>query len=89
MFAKREGIERDIYHEIYKEHVLDTLEPAKVWEELHQIGEKPVILCHEDLSIPGEWCHRRMVADWFTEHGYGDIAEWEKKVKQKPKPLIF
>ena len=26
-----------------------------------------LLLCWEDLSRPGTWCHRRMLADWLTE----------------------
>jgi hypothetical protein len=31
-------------------------------------GRGLVLLCFEDLTKPGEWCHRRLFADW-----------WEKK----------
>jgi hypothetical protein len=37
-----------------------------------QAGASPaaatlVLLCFEDLSQPGAWCHRTMVAQWWTE----------------------
>jgi hypothetical protein len=45
----------------YKKEVLDTLNPKTVYDEL---GEDSILLCWER---PGEFCHRRLVADWFKE----------------------
>ncbi|MEW1700700.1 hypothetical protein [Streptomyces sp. NPDC091278] len=32
-----------------------------------------VLLCFEDLSKPGLWCHRRLFADWWQERT-GDVV---------------
>ncbi len=43
--------------------ILDKLDPRTVYEDLN----KSVLLCYER---PGEFCHRRLVAEWLTNHGY-------------------
>jgi hypothetical protein len=30
-------------------------------------SEGVVLLCFEDLTKPGEWCHRRSFAAWWDE----------------------
>jgi len=55
------------------EHKLDTTS-EKVRADLQRISarypnERLVLLCWEDLSKPGEWCHRRMLADWLEGKG--------------------
>ena len=49
------------YRAAYQE-ILDRLDPRKVYQEL---GEDAVLLCWEK---PGEFCHRRLVAEWLEEH---------------------
>lgn len=34
-----------------------------------------VLLTHTDLTRPGAWCHRTMLAAWITEHHGGLAAE--------------
>jgi hypothetical protein len=41
---------------------LKGLDPRKVYEEL---GESAVLLC---FCPSGEYCHRRIVAEWFEFH---------------------
>ena len=57
------------YRERYFREILGPLDPQKVWDDLHRLaGEhEPVLLCHEHLLKPGDWCHRRMVAEWFED----------------------
>jgi len=57
------------YRKRYIADILTPLDPAEVWEQLHQLagGEEPILICWEPLKKPGEWCHRRMVAEWFEE----------------------
>lgn len=40
---------------------------AKVREEAG--GLPLVLLCFEDLSQPGQWCHRQHLSRWLGEHG--------------------
>jgi hypothetical protein len=60
-------MERSDYEAIYLGEILAALDPKTVWDELHALVEphEPVLLCWERLQRANEWCHRRMVADWF------------------------
>ena len=47
---------------------LDLLDPQSVWDQLHVLagGADPVLLCYEKPPFTSHnFCHRRMVADWF------------------------
>jgi uncharacterized protein YeaO (DUF488 family) len=57
------------YRERYIAEILAPLDPEEVWEQLHQLAgdEEPILLCWEPLKKPSEWCHRRMVAEWFEK----------------------
>jgi len=51
--------------------ILEQLDPQRVWDELHQLadGQEPVLLCWERPPFTASnWCHRRLVADWFQTH---------------------
>jgi hypothetical protein len=37
--------------------------------------QRLVLLCFDDLSEPDGWCHRRMFADWWTQHTGEPIPE--------------
>ena len=58
-----------VYRERYFREILRPLDARKVWDDLHALtdGYEPVLLCHEHLRKSGEWCHRRMVAEWFEQ----------------------
>ena len=53
--------------------ILDRLDPRKVYQEL---GEDAILLCFEK---PGEFCHRRLVAEWLEKALGVEIPEWEEK----------
>ncbi len=55
-------ITEDKYTEMYYYLILNRLNPTWAYEEL---GENAVLLCFEK---PGEFCHRRIIAEWFNEH---------------------
>lgn len=42
--------------------ILDKLDPSKVYKDL---GEDAILLCWEK---PGEFCHRRLAAEWLENH---------------------
>jgi hypothetical protein len=78
------------YRRLYQE-ILDSLNPREVWDELHRLaGEaEPVLLCYEK---PGEFCHRRIVAEWF----YNELGKMVRKYapvpknkEKKPKPRLI
>ena len=57
---------------------LDRIGAPKIAELLQTIttqagDHRLVLLCFEDLSRPGEWCHRRIFADWWHERT-GDLV---------------
>jgi len=58
---KKKRISSQNYVEIYREDILDKLDPEKVYNDL---GENAVILCWEK---PGRFCHRRLIADWLYD----------------------
>ncbi|HEC91770.1 MAG TPA: hypothetical protein ENI51_02060 [Candidatus Atribacteria bacterium] len=47
--------------EFYYRYVLNRLDPNTVYAEL---GQDAILLCWEE---PGEFCHRRIVAQWLEE----------------------
>lgn len=65
--------DNDYYIKCFNEQVLSQLNPARVVAELyHTIGKPPcscdiALVCYEK---PTDFCHRHLVADWLTEHGY-------------------
>jgi hypothetical protein len=52
------------YIELYEHDILAKLNPERTWNELHMLtgNVEPVLLCYE---LPGEFCHRQLVARWF------------------------
>lgn len=38
-------------------------------------GDALVLLCYENISKPGEWCHRRMFAEWWEAQTGEVVAE--------------
>jgi len=59
---KQHKISWQNYVEIYREDILEKLNPEMVFNDL---GYDAVILCWEK---PGRLCHRRLIADWFHDH---------------------
>jgi uncharacterized protein (DUF488 family) len=60
------------YRAAYQE-ILDRLDPRKVYQEL---GEDAILLCFEKA---GEFCHRRLVAEWLERELGVEVPEWEEK----------
>ena len=57
--------------------ILKALDPLLVWNVLHHIageGNEPILLCYERR---GEFCHRRLVAEWFEAHLDIQVLEYE------------
>lgn len=55
----KEDGDSKFYIEQYYKEVLDKLDPQIVFAEL---GENAILLCYEK---PGDFCHRRLVAEWL------------------------
>lgn len=54
-------LDEAFYIEQYNKEVLSVLNPKEVYEEL---GENAILLCWEKA---GDFCHRRLVADWLEK----------------------
>lgn len=53
------------YTREFQKQVLNDLDAADIWKHLiKNYGHDVSLLCYER---PGEFCHRRLVADWFWE----------------------
>jgi len=58
---------------------LDQIGVEKIRKALEKIsqdngGRGLVLLCYEDVHKKGEWCHRRVFADWWTDRT-GQVIE--------------
>jgi len=66
---KNGDISVEEYKQIYKEEVLDNLNPHALVTHLQNMApfdKDVVLLCYER---PGEFCHRSLVVQWFRENG--------------------
>ena len=61
--------DKEHYIECYNRDVLGQLDAQTVY---NQLGEDAVLLCYEKS---GEFCHRRLVADWFKRELGIDVPE--------------
>lgn len=41
-----------------------------------------VLLCYENLEKPGEWCHRRVFAEWWQERTGAEVPELHPPFRQ-------
>ena len=60
--------------------ILGRLDPQQVWDDLHRLAgdQEPVLLCWERPPFtPTNWCHRRLVADWFERALGVTVPEWD------------
>lgn len=65
---KKDGDKEFYIKQFYKE-VLDKLNPIEIFNEL---GEDAILLCWEKS---GKFCHRRLVAEWFSKTLKKEIKE--------------
>lgn len=66
------SVDADEYRHRFATEILGRLDPEETWDLLHTLvppGVEPVLLCWEKPPFTvSNWCHRRLVADWFEEH---------------------
>lgn len=58
------------YRTLFFRDILGPLSPSKVWDDLHALanGSEPILQCFERPPFNARnWCHRRMVAEWFAD----------------------
>jgi uncharacterized protein (DUF488 family) len=81
--------DREKWCRCYRKVVLGELNPLQVYNELHALageGNEPILLCYERLEDPDEWCHRRLVAEWFREKLGIDVDEFGREPKDEAPP---
>ncbi len=62
---KLKEVDDEGYIEQFKILVLAPLDASKVYEDLtNRYGNDVTLLCYEK---PGDFCHRRIVAEWFEK----------------------
>ena len=69
---------------------LDRIGVKAAMERLEEIsqthgGRDLAVLCYEDLRKPGEWCHRKVFAEWWLRES-GEVIE-ELETGREPKSL--
>lgn len=70
-FAKKaDEIDEKEYEKQYRERVLSKLDANKVYD----MFSNKVLLCWEPA---GDFCHRRIIADWIKEELDIDVPEWK------------
>jgi hypothetical protein len=72
------GVDRATYRQLYDSEILARLDPQRTWDQLHELaaGAEPVLLCWEQPPFTTEnWCHRRIVAEWFKEQLGLEVGE--------------
>ena len=65
--------------------ILNALDPLQVWDDLHRLAgdQEPVLLCWERPPFTASnWCHRRLVADWFERALGVTVPEWDSGTHQ-------
>lgn len=75
----KESLDYVTYTKGYYQSVLDKLNPFVAYHQLTLGGtRKVVLLCWER---PGDFCHRRLVAEWFEKHYEIEVPEIPVKEK--------
>jgi hypothetical protein len=72
------SVTREKYVELYHQEVLAKLDPRKTLDDLQRLahGAEPVLLCWEKPPFEGDnFCHRRLVAQWFGDLLGIDVPE--------------
>ena len=61
------SVSRQEYIKLYQEEILNQLDPQATWDKLHELvyPHEPILLCYEK---PGDFCHRRLAAEWFEKN---------------------
>ena len=68
-----------LFRDTFLREILGPLDPRKVAADLHELagGHEPVLLCFERPPFTeANWCHRRIVAEWFKDSLGLDVPEY-------------
>ena len=75
------------YRDLYFREILGPLDPRQVVDDLQRLAGKsePVVLCFERPPFDANnWCHRRMVAEWFGDRLGLVVPEIDPTVPSDP-----
>ena len=82
-------LERKVYRKIFFDDILARLDPEKVVADLTALAapHEPILLCFERPPFTAtNWCHRRMVANWFRSTLGLEVPELERAGGTAPPP---
>lgn len=81
MVGKIKKSEANYNQRKYTREYLDLLKARNIKPEwlLEQLSDGAILLCYEK---PGDFCHRRILADWIERHTGVVVPEW-KNEKEK------
>ncbi len=88
---KREWLkiyDKALYTKLYTEEILSKLDAQTVWDELHVLAHpyEPILLCWERPPFNDRnFCHRRIIAEWFEKELGKKVPEYERYVQ----PSLF
>lgn len=84
--TKKGLVSNEEYTEIFNQH-LSQFNPKELYEAIvEEYGDDVTLLCYEK---PGDFCHRRLVAEWFTNALEVEIPEWKKPEVKRKTTLVF
>ncbi len=82
---------REVYVPLFNRHVLGVLDPQQTWDKLHELaaGAEPVLQCFERPPFTAtNWCHRRLVADWFADKLGHTVLEREPEKRPERQAML-
>ena len=74
-------LSQDEYRDIFFGDILGRLNPTQVAHDLEKLaaGDEPVLLCFEKPPFTvSNFCHRRMVAEWFKDTLGLNVPEYKQ-----------
>lgn len=76
------GLSKELYTQEFHRVVLADLDPREVYDALvDEYTDDVTLLCFEKIENPGDYCHRRIVAEWFQDNLKVLVPEWEPPPK--------
>lgn len=83
------GSPKRITIEAYTEAYIDLLNERGITPDslMDELPDGAILLCYES---PGDFCHRRVLAEWFEDHTNIKIEEWlnEKELKSREQEKV-
>lgn len=78
-------IKKDVHLYTYEDYTtayLNLLEEREVFPDwlVDDLSDGAILLCYED---PGDFCHRRVLAEWIEKHTGIIVPEWKTEEELK------